>query len=214
MKPRPAKESEPRPALSGFVIGLAASSLLAAGFAAAWLTLKRPGRVIAQAETLTHEPGGVPPATNSPTRDRWVPPRFVNGAVVAETHKGPRPMRNRAAADSQASTWTETPGRQDATEGTPPTPQVLAQERALRQKLEGLRATHPDVTIRFANCGGGTCVGQVQSSEAAAIDRFASDARRLSPGYQVRVRERLTAFNGRLWEAELVASPEAQTGNP
>jgi hypothetical protein len=213
MKPSPTKVSEPRPALSGFFIGLAASSLLAAGFGAAWLTLKRPGRVIAQAETLTPEPGGLPPAMKDRSKERWVPPRFVNGLATADDKpKGPRPMRNRAAGEAEAPTWAPTPGREDTTEGTPPTPQVRAQERALRQKLEGLRATHPDVTIRFADCGGGTCEGQEQSSEAAAIDRFAADARRSSPGYQVRVRERLTAFNGRLWEADLVAPPE--TGNP
>ena len=65
----------------------------------------------------------------------------------------------------------------------------------------------PGVAIRFANCHGPTCVGEVQSSEAAAIDKFAADARRLAPGYEVQVRERLTAFNGRLWEADLVARP-------
>jgi hypothetical protein len=205
MRPIPAKVSEPRPALSGFFIGLAASCLLAAGFAAAWLTFKGPlrGRTAAQAAT-TEEPAGVTTTGTTHEKYRWVPPRFTSGGSEPAPHK-PKPMRNHAALAADSQSWSPNPSSANTTEGTPRTAQTIAQEQALRKTLEGLRAGHPGVAIRFANCQGATCVGQVQSSEAAAIDRFAADARRLAPGYQVQVRERLTAFNGRLWEADLVA---------
>jgi hypothetical protein len=208
MKPIPAKVSEPRPALSGFFIGLAASCLLAAGFAAAWLTFKGPLRPRAAAPTT--EPAAATTTGSTHEKYRWVPPRFTSGAPETTPHK-PKPMRNRAALDGESQSWSPNPSSPYITEGTPRTAQSLAQEQALRKMLEGLRAGHPGVAIRFANCQGETCVGQVQSMEAAAIDKFAADARRLAPGYQVQVRERLTAFNGRLWEADLVAPSGERT---
>ena len=47
-------------------------------------------------------------------------------------------------------------------------------------------------------------MARVESSEAAPIDRLISDKQRLPPGFTVRAHERLTAFNGRVFEADFV----------
>jgi hypothetical protein len=213
--------SVPKPAHSWVFIGLAASALLAAGFAAAWLTLKespRPRSIATAAPEAEGDQRGSPPRRE---KERWLPPRFLAGAPNGERPPRIRPskrMRNQGEEATEQSWAPGPPGRdENAVEGTPSTPDVIARERTLRKTLEGLRASNPDVEIRFANCSGGNCVGQVQSTQAAAIDRFAADAQRLAPaGFQVRVRERLTAFNGRLWEAEVIAPSDRvpQSANP
>jgi hypothetical protein len=211
MTPAATGRSGRRPARSWFYIGLAAGSLLAAGFAAARLTLVQSPR--ARIATAGPE-GAFDKGGHETRRERWVPPRFMAPRPVAgRARPEPRPMRELAA---DRTTWSSGPASsaREATtrEDLRRTPQVIARERRLRQTIDGIRASSPGVTIRFASCERETCVGQVQSSQPAEIDRFAQAARRLSPGYEVRVRERLTAFNGRLWEAELIAQPD--TGMP
>jgi hypothetical protein len=44
----------------------------------------------------------------------------------------------------------------------------------------------------------------VESTEAAAIDRLIADTARLPPGFTARAHERLTAFNGRIFEADFM----------
>jgi hypothetical protein len=92
-----------------------------------------------------------------------------------------------------------------------PSPAVVQRERALRKTLQAMTASYPGVRIAFADCSSAQCMGRVQSSEAAAIDRFASDLRRAPSRFTVRVRERLTGFNGRVFEVDLIEPDE--TGN-
>jgi hypothetical protein len=73
----------------------------------------------------------------------------------------------------------------------------------VRAALESAVAAHPGTRVRFADCSTGTCVARVESAEAAAIDRLIAD-RHLPSGFTARAHERLTAFNGRVWELDLV----------
>jgi hypothetical protein len=80
---------------------------------------------------------------------------------------------------------------------------VAARERRLLLQLQALQQQQPGVQIVFSDCGGDSCVGRVESGERTAIERFVAAARRAHPGMEVRVRQRLTAFNGRRFQADL-----------
>jgi hypothetical protein len=84
-------------------------------------------------------------------------------------------------------------------------PEVIQRERELATVLKTLAAGHPGVQVAFADCSSGACVGRVQATEGPPLDAFVADARhaRRPAPFTIQVRERLTAFNGRLFEADL-----------
>jgi len=140
---------------------------------------------------------------------RVSPPRFVaTGAdpaapVAAAPHRS-RHHRPLAAAAPDGVRAPGDSGSEAGREGPQPSPTAIARARDVRAALEAAAAAHPGVRVRYADCSAGACVASVEAGEAAAIDKLIEDKQRLPPGFMVRAHERLTAFNGRLWEAEFV----------
>ena len=85
-------------------------------------------------------------------------------------------------------------------------------EIALRKKLQGVATQFPDVTLRFVTCQaeGGDCRARAESTKAEDAEKFAAAVRHdqgaLRP--EIRVRERTTAFNGRVFQADVMIRRE------
>jgi len=144
-------------------------------------------------------------------RRRGSLPRFVgaepdpleeaSAPAGAPSHQPAR--RGRAAAAALDET-PAAPRSEVGAEGPPPSPAAVARAREVRAALESAVAAYPGLRVRFADCSSGPCVARVESAEAAPIDRLIGDKQRLPPGFTVRAHERLTAFNGRIFEADFV----------
>jgi hypothetical protein len=138
-------------------------------------------------------------------------PRFLP-AVPEPTEEGSTtkvvPGSSRRARHARflaAAAENPTPPRSElGAEGPQPSPTALARAREVRAALESAVAAHPGVKVRFADCSAGACVARVESAEAAPINHLLDDKQRLPPGFTARARERLTAFNGRVFEADFV----------
>jgi hypothetical protein len=136
-------------------------------------------------------------------RAEWPPPSAESPPPRRRGHLPPPRLRAAPAA-------TEPPTRtlaSAAEESMPLSPEVVAREARLRQTLESLRREHGAVEVAFTNCEGGDCLARITARDPAAVDRFVEDARRSFLELAGRPRERLTAFNGRFFEADL--SPAA-----
>lgn len=200
--------STPGPAARSplFFIGVALAVLMLSGVLALWRS--RRGAAEQAAETAAPRGNALAEAV-APAASPSGPPRFA--PAVLEKDGQVRVVRSRAyrrrereEAARAAAGEGPTLARPDKSEGPPRTPAVIAKERELRQRLEALTKAYPAVQIGFADCGSKECIGRVQSASAAEIDRFAESARQSRTFEVQRVRERLTAFHGRLWEVDLV----------
>lgn len=122
------------------------------------------------------------------------------GAATERSRRGRRARASTGAFDESP----PAPRSEVGSEGAPPSPAAVARAREVRATLESAVAAYPGVRVRFADCSSGSCVARVESGEAAPIDRLIRDKQRLPPGFKVRAHERLTAFNGRIFEADFV----------
>jgi hypothetical protein len=184
------------------VAGLVLAAALGAVAGARWA---RPGSGAPPADGVSVETAAV-----GPSRPRHVaPPRFLTAAEPAvDSAATVQPHRRRAGLIARApeSAPGPTGPRSEASgEGPPPpSPAAIARAREVRAALESAVAAHPGTRVRFADCSTGTCVARVDSAEAAPIDGLIADRQHLPPGFTARAHERLTAFNGRIWELDLV----------
>jgi hypothetical protein len=141
--------------------------------------------------------------TAAPAAEPW-----VGGRAAARARMQPAP----AAPSLPGQAAAPAPERQEA---PPPSPAVLARERGLRQTLERLSAGHPGVTVQFADCEASDCVARVSAREPAALDGFVADARKSRLDFPtIQVHERLTAYNGRLFQADLTVPAERVPPSP
>ena len=111
-----------------------------------------------------------------------------------------------------------------AGDDAPADPAVTAREDVLRARVEALRQGHPGVRLVFADCGGKDvgadasggqgCLARVESSQAADIDRFVAGTRNATQAFSIRVRERPTAMNGVIWQADLAPRFERSEPSP
>jgi hypothetical protein len=69
--------------------------------------------------------------------------------------------------------------------------------------LESISSQSTAIHIAFTRCSATDCVARVESSIPAEIDSFVAAAKQSERGFRIRVRERLTAFNGRTFQADL-----------
>jgi len=197
--------TRPRPLLL-----LAAGLLVAEGAAFYWWLETRPPR--------PEQEGDGQAQTGAPSGGQRLP------HLRALPPPSPPPVPRQAplaAAPAEAAAPSPNAGAETATEHgpyadnppgvPPPSPEVLARERALRRHLDDLARNHPGVEVVFADCGDGPCVGRVSTRSPDHMRGFLAAARRSNLKVDGRVRERLTAFNGRQFEVDLAAS---QPGNP
>jgi hypothetical protein len=186
----------------GVVAGLVLAAALGAVAGARWATRRGSGASVS---------GGVEveeaPAARPETPGRLALPRFITpGAEPApDEPRTATPHRRSGRAASVATAAAPAGPRPEmGAEGPAPSPTAIARAREVRTALESAVAAHPGTRVRFADCSTGTCVASVESSQAAPIDQLLRDRQRLPAGFTARAHERLTAFNGRLWELELV----------
>jgi hypothetical protein len=194
----------------GLPLSVAAGMLLAAalGAVAGARWAGRRGETVVGAE-------GVPPRETT-TVSRGGPrsatvPRFVTAesepvdeaaatVAVKRTHRAHRGPGHAVYSETPP----PPPRSEVGAEGPAPSAAAVARAREVRAALESAVAAYPGLRVRFADCSSGACVARVESSEAAPIDRLISDKQRLPPGFTVRAHERLTAFNGRVFQADFV----------
>jgi hypothetical protein len=204
-----------------FFIGVAVAVLMLSGVLALW---QSRSRAAARTVESAAPPGGDPgeAAGSADSSEGKPPPKFVVSPALLEKDGEVRVVRSRAYSrkkqeamrNGAANTEAPTLRREEGREGPPRSPAVIARERQLRTRIENLTRGNPALQIGFTDCASGDCVARVQSPRAADIDRFAAEARRTG-GFQVeRVRERLTAYNGRLWEVEVAAMKGATDPAP
>jgi hypothetical protein len=186
------------------VAGLVLAAALGAVAGARWA---RPGSGARAGDGLTAS--AEPAAADLGGSRRTAPPRFLvagepvaEGAAAVQQHH--RRRAGLVARAPEAAPGPTGPRPEASAEGSPPSPAAIARAREVRATLESAVAAHPGTRVRFADCSTGTCVARVESAEAAPIDRLIADRQHLPPGFTVRAHERLTAFNGRIWELDLV----------
>jgi hypothetical protein len=186
----------------GVVAGLALAAALGAVAGARWARHQGGPAPAVDGIAAIDAPA---PGANGP--GRVAPPRFLTpgGEEPTEATEVTRHHRDHAISRApEAAPGPAGPRAEASAEGPPPSPAAIARAREVRAALESAVAAHPGTRVRFADCSTGTCVARVESTEAAPIDRLIADRQRLPPGFTARAHERLTAFNGRIWELELV----------
>lgn len=200
-----------------FFVGVAIAVLMSSGVLALWRS--RHGATGTAKSVASRGNARAEVADSAGSRDEGAPPpRFVLAPALLEKDGEVRVIRSRAyrrrrpQGESSRDTEGPTLRREEEREGPPRSPAVVARERQLRQTLETLTKGHPAVQIGFADCGSADCIARVQSAQAADIERFAAEARKSGTFEVPRVRERLTAYHGRLWEVDLIVMSKGAGG--
>jgi hypothetical protein len=155
----------------------------------------------------------------TPRRAAWQLPPVTE--TTAETVVQPPPAPAPARPDEELSAPPTPPSENAAPENQQQRPIVVEQgvrsepnprESALRQKLETITAQHTAAKIAFVRCEGEDCRARVEILEAEEADKFVAAARRATLGaVEIRMRERITAFNGRTYQADMKISGEGRS---
>jgi hypothetical protein len=196
----------------GLPLMVAAGLLLAAALGAVggihWAGRRGPGAVRAGEGGSEQQEGSVTAAKapRPPSLPRFLSarPEPTEEGSTTKVLPGSSRRARHARFLAEAAANTAPPRPELGAEGPQPSPTALARAREVRAALESAVAAHPGVRVRFADCSAGTCVARVESTEAASINRLLDDKPHLPPGFTVRAHERLTAFNGRVFEADFV----------
>jgi hypothetical protein len=187
--------------------GLVVAALLVAAFGL--------GRGLRPAPAESSEPA----AEAKPPRPATRPvPHLVFEPEWGTAGRADRPGESPAASAAKARPPHHGPGESPAQraplepeEAPPLAPETLVRQQHLRQMVETAAARHPGVSVAFSDCSGAHCLARVVAADPAAIDAFAAAAHTdlgLPPGTEVRVRERLTATQGRLYEVDVPAAAQ------
>jgi len=88
-------------------------------------------------------------------------------------------------------------------------PILVAKEHKLRTLVEPMIKDSPSLRLVFSDCSS-NCMARVESASAAEINKLVDKAAHSPAQFQVRVREKLTAYNGRLWQADLTPGQDPQ----
>lgn len=152
-------------------------------------------------------------ATTTLGRAAWQAPSS-GGATTGTPDKlaaQPSPASAPASASSSArpdeTLPAATPPQERAAPDQHQQPEANPRETALRQQLETITAQHTAATIRFVRCDGENCRARVEITEADEANKFVAAARRAALGQmEIRMQERITAFNGRMFQADMKIS--------